>query len=235
MTAKSAQTEQKDAAAGSPADAGRLAADLLQASSANPFLTNPAMAFAAATAIGFGFSTRMAGAFFGALQGAVDATSKMAAALEEQTASKAAPVERAEPMPPKTDAVAKAPVAEGKVAEVKVAEVKQAKVKPSVAPAVRPKVKPAAKVVADMVAAKTTKAAPKGGKTAAANTDDLKLISGVGPKLEQVLNERGVRSFADIAAWTAEDVARFDAELGFEGRIVRDDWIGQAKGLAAKR
>lgn len=65
-------------------------------------------------------------------------------------------------------------------------------------------------------------------------SDDLKLISGVGPKLEQKLNALGVRRFAEIALWTTEDVARFDDKLSFHGRIERDDWIGQAKALAAK-
>lgn len=65
-------------------------------------------------------------------------------------------------------------------------------------------------------------------------SDDLKLISGVGPKLEQKLNALGVSRFAEIALWTPEDVVRFDDKLSFHGRIERDDWIGQAKALAAK-
>jgi hypothetical protein len=48
-----------------------------------PLMVNPAAAMAAATAIGFGFSTQMAGAFFGALQGAMEASNKLAAALDE--------------------------------------------------------------------------------------------------------------------------------------------------------
>ncbi|MGO6900467.1 5' DNA nuclease, partial [Rhizobium ruizarguesonis] len=64
--------------------------------------------------------------------------------------------------------------------------------------------------------------------------DDLKLIAGIGPKLEQVLNAKGIRSFAEIAAWTDEEIARLDAELGFNGRIGRDDWAGQAKVLAGR-
>jgi NADH-quinone oxidoreductase subunit E len=64
-------------------------------------------------------------------------------------------------------------------------------------------------------------------------TDDLKAISGVGPKLEHVLNGLGIRSYGQIAAWTAEDVALMEETLGFNGRIARDDWIGQAVALAA--
>ncbi|MEQ8479139.1 MAG: hypothetical protein RIC18_00675 [Hoeflea sp.] len=62
--------------------------------------------------------------------------------------------------------------------------------------------------------------------------DDLKLISGVGPKLEQVLNGLGVWTFAQIADWKAEEVAWVDDYLQFKGRIDRDDWVSQARMLA---
>jgi len=61
--------------------------------------------------------------------------------------------------------------------------------------------------------------------------DDLKRISGIGPKLEQVLNGRGIFRFADMAALSKAEVERLDSELGLGGRVVRDDWIGQAKAL----
>lgn len=61
--------------------------------------------------------------------------------------------------------------------------------------------------------------------------DDLKKISGIGPKLEQLLNDKGVKRYADIARWGEADITRFDAELGVSGRIERDDWVGQAKAL----
>lgn len=68
---------------------------------------------------------------------------------------------------------------------------------------------------------------------AATGGDDLTRISGVGPVLVGKLNDLGVTSFAQIAAWTEEDVARFDEELNFKGRIEREGWIGQAAKLAA--
>ena len=64
--------------------------------------------------------------------------------------------------------------------------------------------------------------------------DDLKLISGVGPKLEGVLNDLGFWHFDQIAKWTKEEIAWVDSRLKFKGRIERDDWIGQAKKLADK-
>lgn len=64
--------------------------------------------------------------------------------------------------------------------------------------------------------------------------DDLKAISGIGPKLEKVLNGLGIWTFGQIAAWTAEEIAWVDDYLSFKGRIARDDWIAQAKALSAK-
>ena len=65
--------------------------------------------------------------------------------------------------------------------------------------------------------------------------DDLKAISGIGPKLEKVLNELGVWTYAQIAAWTREEIAWVDDYLSFKGRIGRDDWIGQAVKLSGKK
>ena len=64
--------------------------------------------------------------------------------------------------------------------------------------------------------------------------DDLNRIKGIGPKLSARLQELGVTSFAQIAAWNNSDIDRIDAELGrFQGRIRRDDWIEQARLLNA--
>lgn len=62
--------------------------------------------------------------------------------------------------------------------------------------------------------------------------DDLKLISGVGPKLEQVLNSLGVWTFSQIADWKPEEAAWVDDYLQFGGRVERDGWISQADALA---
>jgi predicted flap endonuclease-1-like 5' DNA nuclease len=69
---------------------------------------------------------------------------------------------------------------------------------------------------------------------APAGADDLTRIKGIGPKLVARLGELGVTTYAQIAGWSEADVARIDAELGrFAGRITRDQWIEQAKLLAA--
>ncbi|TIU30298.1 MAG: NADH-ubiquinone dehydrogenase [Mesorhizobium sp.] len=63
---------------------------------------------------------------------------------------------------------------------------------------------------------------------------DLKAISGIGPKLEKVLNGLGIWTYGQIAAWTPEEIAWVDDYLSFKGRIDRDGWIAQAAALSAK-
>ena len=64
--------------------------------------------------------------------------------------------------------------------------------------------------------------------------DDLKMIKGVGPKLETLLHSMGVYHFDQVAAWSEAELAWVDANLeGFKGRASRDDWAGQAKALAS--
>ena len=69
--------------------------------------------------------------------------------------------------------------------------------------------------------------APEGGQAG-----DLKLISGVGPKLEQTLNDLGIWHYAQVAQFKKKDIAWVDERLRFKGRIERDDWVSQAKELA---
>lgn len=94
------------------------------------------------------------------------------------------------------------------------------------------KAQPSAAVAAPLVATAAPLAlflsAPDG------DPDDLMLIKGIGPKLNKLLNTTGIFHFRQIASWTAEDVATVDAKLEmFKGRIVRDEWVAQAKLLAA--
>jgi len=62
--------------------------------------------------------------------------------------------------------------------------------------------------------------------------DDLKAISGIGPKVEQALNGFGVWTYAQVAGWTPEEIAWVEDALGFKGRVGRDGW--QAQALAAR-
>ncbi len=63
--------------------------------------------------------------------------------------------------------------------------------------------------------------------------DDLKLIKGIGPKFEKDLNSKGIYYFRQIAAWKTKDVTMVEGVIdSFPGRIDRDEWVPQAKGLA---
>ncbi len=66
-----------------------------------------------------------------------------------------------------------------------------------------------------------------------AGADDLKLIKGIGPKLEKLLNDMGFFHFDQIAKWGQDELAWVDQNLeGFKGRASRDGWLDQASRLA---
>ena len=65
----------------------------------------------------------------------------------------------------------------------------------------------------------------------AAGADNLLLIKGIGPVNDRKLREHGVTSFAQIAGWKKADIASVEKYLEFDGRIAREDWIGQARAL----
>jgi len=75
------------------------------------------------------------------------------------------------------------------------------------------------------------------GETAVAMSlaaDDLTRLAGIGPTLAAKLAELGVKTYADIASWTEEDLAKVDKALELRGRAVREAWIDQARQFAAQ-
>ena len=77
---------------------------------------------------------------------------------------------------------------------------------------------------------KTKKSAPaKEKKVTASVSDDLKQLSGVGPALEKKLHAAGVKSFEQIAAWSAKDVEAINEKISSKGRVEKEGWIDQAK------
>jgi NADH-quinone oxidoreductase subunit E len=209
-------------------------------------MTNPAAAMAAATAFGFGMAAQMSKLFLGSIQGAMEVTGQIARQLEEERkAAEAkpaaepevkaeAPVVKVEPAP------APAKVKSEKPAAPKAKAATPAK--PVVAKAVKPKAAPKAKTVEKPAAVPKVKAklepkaevaapAPK-PKKAGGKADDLKRIDGIGPKVEQVLKGRGISRFQDLAEMDEKALVALDKELGLDGRVLRDDWAGQARRLA---
>ena len=95
-----------------------------------------------------------------------------------------------------------------------------------------PAVVEAEPIVAEAAEAVAAEVAAKPVAVEALEADDLTQMTGIGPKLSLALAERGVTRFAQIAAWTADDLAAFDAALSLKGRAVREAWVAQAKRLA---
>ncbi|MEM9733489.1 MAG: NADH-quinone oxidoreductase subunit NuoE [Pseudomonadota bacterium] len=182
---------------------------------------------------------------------------KSAEALDEQKAKRAAAGSKS----PKARAKAMADdvkAAKGKHAEVQPADLRQPK--PEDMTAGGPK-KPGStrasgkgKAAAGETTAAKAKAASSKKKPAApvglmsagegtqpegiskpAEVDDLKLISGVGPKIEGILNSLGIWKFEQIAQWKKAERTWVDGHLRFKGRIDRDNWVKQAKALAEER
>lgn len=99
------------------------------------------------------------------------------------------------------------------------------------APAPEPEITPAPEPVYEPVAPPPPAAPPP---MAAANGDDLSRIKGLGPKLQALLPTLGITTFAQIAAMSEADLAALDSKLGpFAGRPAKDNWVEQAKFLAA--
>jgi predicted flap endonuclease-1-like 5' DNA nuclease len=66
--------------------------------------------------------------------------------------------------------------------------------------------------------------------------DDLKMVRGIGPKLERTLKGLGITSFRQIANFETEDIVFVTAALNaFKGRIERDDWMSSAAEQHARK
>ena len=61
--------------------------------------------------------------------------------------------------------------------------------------------------------------------------DDLTKISGIGKKIQQRLNNIGIVSYSQIVDWSDDEINAIDEQLSLNGRITRDDWLGQAWAL----
>ncbi|UVC17472.1 proton-conducting membrane transporter [Mesorhizobium onobrychidis] len=163
-------------------------------------------------------------------QGAKTGATKAAIPAPSALMSTSAP---AKPTPAKS--------APAKTAPAKSTPAKTASKKPAAAKAAAAPKASASKAAASETSTTARKAAPAakeataGKATAAAadKTDSLRRLIGIGPVNERKLHGLGVRTYAQIAAWTAADIKRIEDVLQFDGRIERERWIEQAKLLAA--
>jgi NADH-quinone oxidoreductase subunit E len=196
----------------------RQAAQPSFANASAKFMADQAAVMTMMTAVGVNLAAQMTGIFMGAFAqslqkpaaGRVEPGAEEAKVVPLRVVPKAEPEEKIEP-------------------EVKVEPVK-AKVKPeppkAKAAPVKTKAAPKKKEAPKVVAVKEKIEAPEVLKT-----DDLKRISGVGPRLEKVLHGMGIKSLADIAKWNDAELRKMDEKLGLDNRAIRDDWVKQAKAL----
>jgi molybdopterin-containing oxidoreductase family membrane subunit len=87
----------------------------------------------------------------------------------------------------------------------------------------------------DVKSSRVSSLIEKIGSGSAENKNDLKQISGVGPKMEETLNQIGIYSYEQVSKMTDNEYDLLDSITGtFQGRAKRDDWAGQAKELMNK-
>jgi len=201
----------------------------------SPLMAHPVAASAAATALGVGLAGHMSGLFWGSVQGAMDSSLRWGARTTE------AAVDLPKPTSNLTRSKSEAPV--GKAPQSSAATAMPGrKTVEGVS-----HLKTAAAAAAGAVKEAEEKPLPSKADTAEplqaedfrrpldmerpVEPDDLKRISGIGPKLEQVLNGLGIWSFDQIVALTAAETAWLDDYLQFRGRIERDGWQKQAAEL----
>jgi len=73
------------------------------------------------------------------------------------------------------------------------------------------------------------------GSASITEKDDLQMINGIGAYTEEGLNSLAIFTFLQISKFTAKDIADIEeAIIYFSGRIVRDEWVSQARELVRK-
>lgn len=153
----------------------------------------------------------------------VEAVKPAAPKAKAKAPAKAAVTKAEKPKPaPK----AKAPVTPKAKAAPEAAETPKVKAAPKAKPV------PAAKSEPKVEVATPAPKPKKAPKAMAGKADDLKKIDGIGPKVEQVLKGRGITRYQDLVAMDEAALTALDKELGLDGRVLRDDWAGQARRLA---
>lgn len=199
------------------------------ASAVNLFV-HPVAGAAAMSALGIGLANHAFGVWLGALSGAAEASQRLMQPLIEEFEARVEQFEDANSSSTKARATAKTMIAEAQSFAQEVTDI-AAKEAAITAPTVN--VAPATSEAADVLLPEDFRQPKAMDKPA--KPSDLKAISGIGPKLEKVLNGLGIWTFAQIAAWSPQEIAWVDDYLSFNGRIGRDGWTAQAAVLAAKK
>jgi len=200
-----------------------------EVASAVNLMAHPLAGAAALSAIGFGVASQALGMWVGAVAGATEASGRLlqaaldTGASEERTSSAAKVRARAQSVMEQAQSVARA--IEDAAGEAPAEPARPVSLAKPAAKAPKPvSTAPPVAVVTIQSVQPTAIEKPQA-------PDDLKAISGIGPKLEQVLNGLGIWTYRQIAAWSVGEAAWMDEHLGFNGRIGRDGWAAQAAAL----
>lgn len=176
------------------------------------------------------------GCFLGSWLASLRATRPLVAGNNVATASTGTPSQQPSSTPVSTPAPSPVPTPAPSLAAVATAAPASTPVSPKPVPvvpaaAVSPIVAPvSASVVPDPVSGEHEHAGkrPSAEERTDIVPDNLKRISGIGHVNEEKLNELGIWTFRQIAAWTPENAEWVGSYMAFPGRIEREDWIGQA-------
>ncbi|TPL24140.1 MULTISPECIES: NADH-ubiquinone dehydrogenase [unclassified Mesorhizobium] len=193
-------------------------------------LAHPVAGAAAMSALGLGLANHAFGVWLGALSGAAEASQRLMQPLIEDFGARVEQFEDASLSSTRARATAKTLIAEAQSFAQEVTDIAAREAATTVPAAQAGR---SADELSDVLLPEDFRQ-PKAIERPA-KPSDLKKISGIGPKLETVLNGLGIWTFRQIADWSPEEIAWVDDYLSFNGRIVRDDWIAQAAVLAAKK
>lgn len=191
---------------------------------------HPVAGAAAMSALGIGLANHAFGVWLGALSGAAEASQRLMQPIVDDFEARVATFDDTSVSATKARATAKTVIAEAQSFAQEVTDI-AAREAATIAPGAN--AAPATGEAADVLLPEDFRQ-PK-AMDRPAKPSDFKAISGIGPKLEKVLNGLGIWTYAQIAAWSPQEIAWVDDYLSFKGRIGRDDWTAQAAVLAAKK
>ncbi|MGB3389668.1 MAG: NADH-ubiquinone dehydrogenase [Pseudaminobacter sp.] len=178
-------------------------------------MVHPVASAAACSALGLGMASHAMGVWMGAVAGVAQASQRFFIALDEEGAEDMEAI-----VPDEKSATTQARAATRTLmADVCSVVRNVSEATPGLTGAEKPAVK-----------AKQPQALDR-----PASPDDLKRISGIGPKLEQVLNGLGIWTYGQVAGWDAAEILWVEDYLSFKGRIERDGWTEQAARLTAEK
>ncbi|NGN40860.1 NADH-ubiquinone dehydrogenase [Mesorhizobium sp. CGMCC 1.15528] len=190
-------------------------------------MAHPVAGASAFSALGFGLASQAFGIWMGTVAGAMQASQQFFGSLTDDIEEAAAFTPKEKPAATKARATARTLIADARSIAKELSDTTE-----KLADEPTEAAKPVAKAAPVETGAALSEPRQPKALERPQTPDDLKQISGIGPKLEQVLNGLGIWTYGQIAKLEAAEIGWVEDYLSFKGRIGRDDWIGQAEKLA---